>query len=49
MRVIFLWLIFPLLIGLAHPLFREDPELLKWVSGALSLYVLFFSIKKKKK
>lgn len=44
MRVVFLWLIFPLLTGLAHPLFKEDPELLQWVSGALSLYVLFFSI-----
>ncbi len=38
------WGIAPIIAGAVYPSVKHDPEMLKWLNGGLSLYVLFFSV-----
>jgi len=38
------WLILPVIAGFVYPVVAHEPEMLKWLTGGLSLYVVFFSI-----
>lgn len=38
------WLIFPIAVGVIYPYVKHDSQYVEWISTALSIYVLFFSV-----